>query len=159
MRLSTPIRLARFQVPHTTFSVWFCFSLYAICNAINLGILAKWFHDKGGLNYLAFGSYLIAGLALFTVVFVLFAHRWTIKPFAIALTLTSAACTYFIAKYNVAIDSSMVLNAVHTDWVEDGLLLSLRMLPYFVFLMVFPIILIALVRITFAPRGRYLFGS
>src|SRR3954463_13611384 len=103
MRPSMPIRPARFQISHTTFSISFCLLLYAICNAINVATLAKWFHDKSGLNYLAFGSYLIAGLALFTVVFLVLAHRWTVKPIAIALTLTSAACTYFISKYNVAV--------------------------------------------------------
>ena len=48
----------------------------------------------------------------------LLAHRRTIKPFAILLTILSAAVTYFIAKYGVAIDSSMVQNTVHTDPTE-----------------------------------------
>jgi lipid A ethanolaminephosphotransferase len=159
MRLPTSIASARVQISHTKFSIWFCCLLFAICNAINIGTLARWFHGKSGLNYLAFTAYLIAGLALFIVVFLLLAHRWTIKLVAILLTLASAACTYFIAKYNVAIDSSMVLNAVHTDRTEVGQLLSVGMLPYFFFLVLLPLAAIFLVRITFAPRGRYLIAS
>jgi len=154
-----PIRSARFEISHSKFSIWFCVLLYAVCNAINIGTLAKWFHDKNGLNYLAFGTYLIAGLALLIVVVTLFAHRWILKPIAIALIVSSTACTYFIAKYNVAVDSSMVLNALHTDRVEVGQLLSLQMLPYALVLLIIPIVIVLSARITFAPRGRYLLGS
>jgi len=159
MRELIPARSARFEISHTRFSIWFCVLLYAICNAINVGTLAKWFHDKDGLNYLAFGAYLIAGLALFTVVFAILAHRWTIKAIAILLIIVSVACTYFIAKYNVAVDSSMVLNAIHTDRVEVTQLLSVRMLPYVLFLIALPTAVVSFARITFAPRGRYLLGS
>ena len=81
-------------------------------------------------------AYLLAGLCLFILIFALLAHRLTIKPLAILLTILSATVTYFIAKYGVAIDSSMILNAVHTDSTEVGQLLSLQMLPYGVILMV-----------------------
>ncbi len=91
--------------------------------------------------------------------FVLLAHRWTIKPLAILLTLLSAAATYFVSKYDVAIDRVMVLNTVHTDGVEVRQLLSFGMFPYVLFLVVVPVALILCVRITFRPSGRYLAGS
>ena len=108
---------------------------------------------------LALSAYLLAGLCMLIVVFALLAHRWTIKPFAVVLTILSAAATYFISKYDVAVDSSMVLNTVHTDVTEVGQLLSLRMVPYVVFLMVLPVLIILSIKITFRPSGRYLLDS
>src|SRR5262249_53089508 len=98
------------------------------------------------------------GLCLFILIFTLLAHRLTVKPFAILLTILSAMATYFIAKYGVAIDSSMILNAVHTDSTEVRQLLSLQMLPYGVILVVLPAWLILSADITFA-LSRYFLAS
>jgi lipid A ethanolaminephosphotransferase len=149
----------RIRTSHTRFLLVFTFVLYAICNALNIDKLARWFHQKDGLDYPALIAYLIAGLCLFLVFFTLLAHRRTIKPVAIVLVIVSAAVTYFVAKYNVAIDSSMVLNAIHTDKTEVGQLLSLRMVPYILFLAILPALIILATEITFEPSGRYLFGS
>jgi len=115
---SRPTR--RFHISHTKFLIAFPAALYAICNALNIEKLAKWFRDKDGLDLLGLSAYLFAGLCVFIAVFALLAHRRTIKPLAILLTVVSAAATYFIAKYNVAVDSSMVLNTIHTDTTEAG---------------------------------------
>jgi lipid A ethanolaminephosphotransferase len=147
------------RISHTRFIIGFPALLYATCNALNIGLLAQWFHEKGGLNVWGFSAYLIAGLSLFIAFFALLAHRWTIKPLAILLTALSAAATYFIGKYNVAIDGSMVLNTLHTDPTEVGQLLSLRMVPYVLSLIVLPVVLILSLDITFRPSGRYLFTS
>lgn len=149
----------RFQTSHTKFSVVFSVLLYVICNGLNIDKLAKWFYQKGGLDYVALSAYLLAGLCLFIVFFTLLAHRLTIKPLAILLVIVSAAVTYFITKYNVVIDSSMVRNTIHTDSTEVGQLLSLQMIPYVVVLMVFPVMIILSVHITFQASGRYLLAS
>ncbi len=151
--------MRRFYLSHTRFVIFYCALLFGICNAVNFDKLAKWFYVNDHLDILALSAYLLAGLCLFIVVFTLLAHRWTIKPFAVVLTIASALAAYFIAKYNVAVDSSMVLNTVHTDATEVGQLLSLRMGPYVVFLMVLPVLIILSVNITFQPLGRYLLGS
>lgn len=137
----------------------FCLLLFAVCNTINIDSLSRWFRQGDGIDYSAFGAYLIAGLCLFTAFFTLLAHRWTLKPFAILLTVLSAAATYFIAKYGVAIDSSMVQNTAHTDATEVWQLLSVQMIPYVVFLIVLPIAIILWVDIEFPASGRYLLGS
>ena len=149
----------RFQTSHLRFCIGFPVALYTICNAVNLGKLSKWFRHGDGLDYLSLSAYLVAGLCLFTAFFTLLAHRRTIKPLAIALTIASTAGTYFIAKYGVAIDTSMVQNTVHTDVTEVGQLLSLQMIPYVVFLLALPVLIIWSADITFQPQGRYLFGS
>jgi lipid A ethanolaminephosphotransferase len=133
--------------------------LYAVCNTLNIDKLSKWFRHGDGFDYSALCAYLVAGLCLFTAFFTLLAHRRTIKPFAILLTILSAAVTYFIGKYGVAIDTSMVQNTIHTDVTEIGQLLSPRMIPYVVFLMVVPVLIILSADITFQPSGRYLFAS
>ena len=152
-------RQLRFQTSHTKFSIGFVVLLYATCNALNIDKLAKWFRDNDGLDFSALSAFLLGGLCLFMVVFALLAHRRTIKPLAILLTVVSAAVTYFIAKYNVAIDSSMVQNTIHTDSTEVGQLLSLQMIPYVLFLMVVPAVIIWRIDISFAPSGRYLLAS
>ena len=149
----------RFQISHTVFSVAFPVALYMVCNALNIDKLAKWFRDGDGFDVSALIAYLFAGMCLSIGFFTLLAHRLTIKPFAILLTICSVAATYFIGKYGVAIDSSMVRNAIYTDATEVGQLLSLQMLPYVVLLMIAPVILILLADITFQPSGRYLLGS
>lgn len=147
------------QTSHTTFSVAFSVLLYGLSNALNIDKLAKWFYRKDGLDYVALSAYLLAGLCLFIAFFALLAHRRTIKPLAILLAIVSAGATYFISKYHVAIDGSMVRNAIHTDLTELGQLLSPRMIPYVVFLMVLPAIVISSIDIRFQANGRYLLAS
>lgn len=149
----------RYPVPHTRFIWAFALVLYCVCNAFNIGRFSAWFRDGDATDLSALSAYLAAGLCLTVCVFTLLAHRWTIKPAAILLTISSAAATYFIGKYGVAIDSSMIRNAVHTDATEVGQLLSTQMLPYLVFLMIIPIVAILLADIHFEPSGRYLLGS
>src|SRR6476619_6572240 len=120
----------RFQISHVRFSIVFPVLLYAICNTVNMGKLARWFRHGDRVDYSGLSAYLLAGVCLFILVFILLAHRLTIKPLAILLTIVSATGTYFIAKYGVAIDSSMILNVVHTDSTEVGQLHSLQMVPY-----------------------------
>lgn len=149
----------RFRISHSRFSVLFCGLVYWVCNALNMDELAQWFPRKGGYDFVALAAYLLAGQCLFLLFFVLLAHRWTIKPLAILLLATSATATYFISKYDVAIDSSMILNTIHTDSTEVGQLLSVQMVPYALLLIVAPLIVILPVEITFASAGRYLLGS
>ena len=155
--MANPLKL-RFETSHVQFSIVFPLLLYAICNTVNLERLAKWFRHGDRLDTLGLSAYLLAGLCLFILIFALLAHRLTIKPLAILLTVLSATGTYFIAKYGVAIDSSMILNAVHTDHTEIGQLLSLQMVPYGVMLIALPVWLILSADVTFAP-SRYFLGS
>ncbi|MEQ1581304.1 MAG: phosphoethanolamine transferase domain-containing protein [Steroidobacteraceae bacterium] len=148
-----------YQISHTGFSIAFPIFLYVICNALIIDRLSHWFQRGDGLDYAALGAYLVAGVCLFIVVFTLLAHRTIIKPVAILLVLASAAATYFIRKYGVAIDSSMVQNTIHTDTTEVTQLLSFNMVPYILFLVILPVTFVVLVRISFRPGARYLLDS
>src|SRR5262245_15486237 len=155
----TPGRRLRIQISHGRFAVLFPLLLYVACNALNIGKLARWFYSKEGLDYVGLAAYLLIGLCLFIAFFGLFAHRRTTKPLAILLVAVSGVLTYFISKYDVAIDSSMVRNAIHTDATEVGQLLSTQMIPYVVGLILLPTILISFIDITFEDKGRHVLGS
>jgi lipid A ethanolaminephosphotransferase len=154
-----PFSTFRYRISHTGFSAGFCAALYFACNALNVERLAKWFRVGAALDFTALAAYLLAGLCLFIVVFTLLAHRWTIKPAAILLAVVSGVVTYFISKYGVAVDSSMIRNAIHTDPTEVGQLMTWQMAPYVTLLVVLPVLMILRADITFAPSGRYLWGS
>ena len=153
------INKIQFKVSHILFCILYPTLSYISYNAVNFDKTAKWFYLKNEFDYIGISAFYTAGLCLFIAVFTLFAHRWTIKPLAIILTLLSGASAYFIAKYNVAIDHNMVMNAIYTDTAEVRGLLSIQMIPYFLFLIVLPIIAIFFVQITFAGSIRYLLGS
>ena len=149
----------KFHVSHIVFSLIFTTSLYVICNAINLSKIVKWFYLGDSIDYTGLIAFLTLGLCFFIASFILFAHRWTIKPLAIIFILLSATVTYFISKYNVAIDRTMVMNAMNTDVKEVRGLLSARMLPYIFFLIILPILIILRIKITFQSAVKYLSKS
>lgn len=149
----------RYRISHTAFCIAFPAILYVVCNAVNFDRIARWFRVGDALDHSALFAYLLAGLCLSVAVFTLAAHRWTIKPLAVVLTIGSGVVTYFIAKYGVAIDTSMIRNAIHTDVTEVGQLMSTRMIPYVVLLMLLPTLVILMADVTFAGSGKYLLGS
>lgn len=155
----TPRRWPVLRTTHTRFAIVFPLLLYSICNVVNADKLTRWFHGRDGLDAWGLGAYLLVGLCLFVAFFAAFAHRRTTKPLAVALVIVSGAVTYFVAKYDVAIDTSMVRNALHTDATEIGQLLSMQMIPYAVGLVLVPIALILRTEIAFEGLGRHLLGS
>lgn len=143
-------------ISHLRFNLAFTTSLYVVCNAINFPKLSQWFVLGDSLDYSGLIAYLICGLCLFIAFFLLFAHRYTTKPLAALFVVASATATYFIQKYNVAIDSTMIVNVVNTDSTEVQGLLSVQMLPYILFLVVVPLVLITKVRIEWPGTLKYL---
>ena len=149
----------QYRISHAAFCLAFPVVLFAACNAVNLDKLAGWFASGDGVDVAGLAAYLLAGLCLFIALFTLLAHRFTIKPLAILIAVASGAATYFISKYGVAVDSSMILNVVHTDPTEVRQLMSWHMWPHVAFLMVVPVFAILAADITFRPAGRYLLAS
>ena len=125
------------RLSHLSFSIIYSVVTYVVYNAFTLDKIAKWFYVKGEYDYLGLGAYYLVGLSLAIAVFMLVAHKWTIKPFAIFFTILSGMSTYFIVKYDVAIDLSMLENTLNTDPTEVRGLLSFQMIPYIFFLIIF----------------------
>lgn len=147
-------------VSHLRYSVLFTLLLYLVSNAVNHDKITSWFHAGDSIHFSALLAYLTLGYCLWLIVFLLFAaHPRIIKPFSILLLLLSAAAVYFIRKYSVAIDTSMVLNVLYTDTTEAGALLSVQMLPYLLLLVLIPGWLVMRTSITFAAPPRYLLHS
>ena len=142
----------KLQISRTGFTLIFTTLMYVVYNAFNIDKITKWFYVGDKLDYPALFAYLALGLSLFIIFFILFSFRWTIKPLAIILIILSAASTYFISKYNVAIDTSMVMNVVHTDTTEAKSLLSLQMLPYVIFLILLPALVVLKTEIQYDSR-------
>ncbi|MCV6608185.1 MAG: phosphoethanolamine transferase domain-containing protein [Campylobacterales bacterium] len=150
----------KIQVPYGKFIVYFGTIHYIIHNLINYDKLTKWFYIGGTeFDLVGFVAYLVLGLALFLFVYALIAHRYTTKPVTIFLIIASSASTYFIAKYNVAVDNTMLLNMVYTDTTEVGSLLSRHMIIYCVFLILIPLILLYKIEIIFDRPLRHTLTS
>ena len=149
------LRFLQFNVSHIQFSVVFTSVLFAICNIINLDKIVKWFSTGDGTDLFGLIAYYILGLCVFMALFILFAHRWTIKPLAITLIVLSAPSTYFISKYNVAVDTTMLMNVLYTDVSEVSGLMSVYMIPYALSMVIIPIIIMVNVNIKFGRASRY----
>ncbi len=149
----------KYRISHAAFCVAFPCALFVACNAVNLGKFAGWFASGDGVDFAGLAAYLLAGLCLSVAFFTLVAHPGTVKPLAILIAVASGPATYFIAKYGIAVDSSMILNVAHTDPTEVSQLLSWRMWPYVVLLTVVPAVAILAADIRFRPGGRYLTAS
>jgi lipid A ethanolaminephosphotransferase len=159
MKLLEKLHSGRVSVSHGRFSVIFTASLFVVFNALTIDRIAEWFQLADGIDYVGLSAYLFFGWCAFLAVFVLLAHKWTIKPLAFTFIVLGASATYFIAKYNVAIERTMLSNVLHTDVTEARSLLSIYMLPYVIFLIVLPSLVVSRIDITFRKAARYLVSS
>ncbi len=72
-----------------------------------------------------FGAALIVGLlALHLLLLAPLSTRWTVKPVLAAAIVTTAFATYYMQRYGVYLDPSMLRNVLRTDWHEASELLG-----------------------------------
>jgi len=154
IRINRKIHVSALQ-----FCIFYPTFIYTISNALSLPKFMKWFYFKGSTEFSALISFFIIGLCLFIFVFTLLAHRKTIKPVAIIFAVFSAFSAYFINKYGIVIDRTMLMNVLNTNSTEVSDFMSLHMIPYLLVLMVFPIGLILMTPIRFLDSGHYLVSS
>lgn len=99
------------------------------------------------------------GVALVAVHFVLLAllfNRWTFRWLAPLLFCVTAAAAYFMGRYRVYIDPSMLRNVLATDVGEARDLMSLSLLPYLLLLGVLPAVLFSRLKYRRLPWHRAL---
>lgn len=137
------------KVSHSKFILYFSLLMYVIYNTVNFEKLTQWFMYKGELDYFGLISYLILGYCLFLLVFTLIAHKYTTKLVAVFLIISSTLVAYFIKKFNIAMDTSMLQNILHTDATESLPLFSSAIIPYVIFLIILPIFLLTRVQIVY----------
>ena len=102
----------------------------------------KWFLLKDKIDYIGLSAFFTLGFAVFIIFFLLISHPKTTKFFSIILCILSTISVYFIKKYDISIDRTMLMNTIYTDTSEVHSLLSKQMIPYFVFFTIITAILI-----------------
>jgi lipid A ethanolaminephosphotransferase len=77
----------------------------------------------------------------------LVANRWTLKPVLTVLIVATALVTYYMARYNVYFDATMMRNVLRTDFGEARELLAPMLLPYLLLYAGLPLLLLWRVRL------------
>lgn len=145
-----------FKLSHISFALIFTSIIFIINNALILDQTARWFSTGDDLDITGLIAFYLFGYGFFLAFFILLAHRWMVKVSASLYILFCTASTYFIDKYQITVDHSMVRNLLHTDPSEANSFLSLQMLPYALFLALIPLVLLFHTRISFHKPIRHL---
>ena len=90
-------------------------------------------------------------LVIHFVVLSLVSTRRTVRPLLTVLLLGTAAASYFMGRYAVFLDPTMLRNLLHTDTAEARDLLAWDMLPHLTLQAVLPIWLLWRIRISDRP--------
>ncbi len=143
------MNLFKYKISNIKYILVFITLIYVVHNTLNIDKFVRWFTNNGILDYSGLIAYFIVGLFLSIALFTILAHRYVIKGFSIFIVISSAASTYFITKYNVAVDRSMIMNIWYTDSSESLSLLTFDMVYYLIFLIIIPIIIIIRTEIIF----------
>jgi len=124
--------------------------------AYNTGFFAKVFEIYPvGWRYLRFHVALFAAVFGLTVfLFALVSSRYTTKPFAVVLFITSSLVNYFVTHYGVVVDADMLRNILQTNLAETLDLLSVPLVLHVLFLGVLPSIVVLRLRIEYRPFFR-----
>jgi lipid A ethanolaminephosphotransferase len=112
-------------------------------------------HDRADPATWGFALAVAALLAaLHFILMALVANRWTLKPLLSVLIVVSALATYYMARYGVHLDATMMRNVLHTDVREARELLALSLLPHLLLYALFPLLLLWRVRVVRRPWLR-----
>ena len=151
------LKKLNFKISHANYSLLFCGLMYLSCNILIIDQFVKWFLLKDKIDYIGLSAFFTLGFAVFIIFFLLISHPKTTKFFSIILCILSTISVYFIKKYDISIDRTMLMNTIYTDTSEVHSLLSKQMIIYFVFFTIIPTILILKTSIIF-PK-KYFFKS
>jgi lipid A ethanolaminephosphotransferase len=138
-------------------SVAAVFALFAtaICNFTffkeTLGGMSVW-SNSGLMLSIACFVFIISFAA-----YLLFAFKYTFKPFVILILCMNAVVIYFMQTYHIMIEKTMLENVFHTDFQEISELINLKMLYYFMFFAILPSCVLLKIKIQYPPflRGLY----
>lgn len=107
-------------------------------------------------GYVAALAVFLTGIHFFLLCLLL--NRWTVKPLLSLLIIATAFAVYFMQKFGVYLDTSMLRNVLHTDLPEARELLSWRLLIHLLLYAALPLWLLARVRVSRVPLPRALLG-
>lgn len=131
-------------------SVFFAIS----CNSAFLsGVLAgRSWTDRSA--WLIGTAMLIMLTALHLLLLSMVLHRWFARPLLSVLIVVSALATYYIGRFGIFLDPTMLRNVLRTDPAEAGELIGIGMLPHLLLYAVLPLALLWLVRVSRRPLWR-----
>ena len=128
-----------------------------IALAYNTTFWGRFLKDTGGFSWhnvpLYVATFLIM-VALFNILLTLFAFRPLLKPFITLIFCMTALVAYFMNRYGVRIDATMVQNIFETNVKEALDLFNWRMLAFFVGLGVLPSLVIWRTKLIFPAWHR-----
>jgi lipid A ethanolaminephosphotransferase len=95
-------------------------------------------------------------LALHAAILGVLLNRWTLKPLGTVLLIGTALAAFYMQRYSVVLDPSMLRNVLRTDLHEAGELLSWPMLLHVMLYAGLPTLLLWRVQIVQRPLARAL---
>jgi lipid A ethanolaminephosphotransferase len=146
---SAPVAAQRFTIAATVEQVLLVASVFFVL-AANRPFFAAALHGHEANTpstwgfVIAMATLLVAGHFLLMA---LVANRWTVKPVLSALIVVTALVTYYMARFNVYIDATMMRNVLRTDFGEARELMAPMLLPYLLLYAVLPLLLLWRVRL------------
>jgi len=139
----------RFTISATVEQVLLVASVFFVL-AANRPFFAAALHGHEA-NTLSTWGFVVAVAALLVAAHFLLmaavANRWTLKPVLAVLIVATAFATYYMARYNVYFDATMMRNVLRTDFGEARELLAPMLLPYLLLYAVLPLLLLWRVRL------------
>lgn len=119
-----------------------------------------WEDALAAYNFSKTSTWLVAGalfVSLTSLHFLLLAlvlNRWIIKPLLSLLILATAFAVYFVSRYHVYLDPSMLRNVLATDVHEASDLMTWALLPHLLLYAVLPIAFIYRCQLHLDPPGK-----
>lgn len=153
---AAPAALPRFAFAATVEQVLVVASVFFVL-AANRPFFAAAIHGRDVIDIATWGFIIALGVLLASAHFVmmgLVANRWTLKPVLAVLVVATALASYFMARYSVYFDTTMVRNVLRTDIGEARELLSPALLPHLLLYAALPLVLLWRVRIVNRPWWR-----
>ena len=95
-------------------------------------------------------------LAVHVLIVAPFAHRWFVKPLLVLLLLVTAFASFFMQRYAVFLDPTMLRNVLRTDAKEAGELVGPLLLLHVLAFGALPSVLLWRVRLSVRPWQRAL---
>ncbi len=99
----------------------------------------------------------VALTALQTALGLLVCNRWTVKPLLAVLVLATAFAVYYMARYGVYLDPSMLRNVLRTDVKEASELFTWGMVPHLLLYAGLPLLLLWKLHVKRTPIARAVF--
>jgi len=155
-RVPAPEAATRFTYAATVEQVLIVASVFFTL-AANRPFFAAAMHGHDPASASTWGFLVALGVLLASAHFLLMAlvaNRWTLKPVLVVLVVATALATYYMGRYSIYFDATMMRNVLRTDFGEARELISLPLLPHLLLYAALPLALLWRVRVVNRPLLR-----